>query len=145
MPPGLDETYDNILRNISEDDRERVRRALYWIINADRPLSLDELAEAIAIDPSQVEFDKSMRLFVVEDLLEMCGSLVQLDSTKESVGLAHYSVQEYLLSPRLASKDMPISYFAVDRSKHLITSSLLTYNFIIALEIARTSAPDSMI
>jgi hypothetical protein len=111
LPPTLDQTYDRILSAISEEDREYATRILQWLTFSARPLTVEEIAEVVAIDVARdPAFDPDE---VLEDPLEaltICSSLltVTTNETKGGFGpvqriiaLAHYSVQEYLVSDRI--------------------------------------------
>ena len=69
------------------------------LIYSARPLSLQELAEAAAIDPGAFDCLDENLLFDVEDLLTICGSLITLHEGQTR--LSHYSVQEFLVSNRI--------------------------------------------
>jgi hypothetical protein len=131
LPSGLDETYDRILGQVRDDDRALVRRTLQWLIGCMRPMTLFELAEAVIVDPENDFFDPEERLIDPNELLDMCGSLVQLNAEDNIVSLAHYSVKEYIISPRLLAKQTSLSYFAVTEPEcsNLIATSLLVYIF----------------
>jgi hypothetical protein len=50
LPPNLNQTYDRILCAIAAEDAEYAVRVLLWLTFSNRPLTVDEVAEAIAID-----------------------------------------------------------------------------------------------
>jgi DNA-binding transcriptional LysR family regulator len=50
LPPTLDQTYDRILSAISEEDFDYAIRILQWLTFSARPLSIEEVAEIVAID-----------------------------------------------------------------------------------------------
>ncbi|KAI4645433.1 uncharacterized protein J4E78_009343 [Alternaria triticimaculans] len=110
LPKTLDQTYDRILTAISEDDRVYTIRILQWLTFSARPLSLREVAEVAAIDVArEPAFDHDEVLVDPLEALKICSSLVTI-VVKESiffepgmriVTLAHYSVQEYLISERI--------------------------------------------
>ncbi|KAM0719563.1 hypothetical protein Q7P37_003693 [Cladosporium fusiforme] len=52
LPKTLDETYERMLRSISEDDRPCALTFLRWLVYAKSPLTLDQLAEGSIIDPT---------------------------------------------------------------------------------------------
>lgn len=110
LPHGLFETYDRILTNIDDDDVHYVERALKWLMGTERPLSLGELAEAVAINPAKNRLDTSERLIEHDDILRLCGSLVRINEGR--IVLAHFSVKEYLLSNRLAEQKYQVARFA---------------------------------
>jgi ankyrin repeat protein len=111
LPRTLDQTYDRILTAISEEDCKYAIRILQWLTFSARPLSVEEIAEVAAIN---VERDPAFdRDEVLEDPLEalnICSSLVTITTNKvdgsvgsaqQIIALAHYSVQEYLVSDRI--------------------------------------------
>jgi ankyrin repeat protein len=111
LPPTLDKTYDRILCAIDANDFKYAVRVLLWLAFSDRPLTVDEVAEVVAID---VDRDSTFeREEVFEDpmeALEICSSLVStasdnsnrsLQPTRKVAMLAHYSVKEYLVSDRI--------------------------------------------
>jgi ankyrin repeat protein len=52
LPETLDETYERMLNNISEDDRPYALTFLRWLAYAKSPPSLDQLTEASVVDPA---------------------------------------------------------------------------------------------
>ncbi|KAF2726519.1 ankyrin, partial [Polyplosphaeria fusca] len=98
----LDQTYDRILSAISEDDAEYAVRILQWLTFSARPLSIDAIAEVVAID---VERDPAFeRDEVLEDPSEVLTAsclrcLLQLQFLKlnpealEMFKLARYSAE----------------------------------------------------
>jgi len=111
LPKTLDDTYERILSAIDETYQSEARRALFWLAFSQRPLSIDEVAEAACINPdAEVPFDPEDRFHdPANDILEILGSLVTVSASAEDdtlkdgsgVKLAHFSVREYLLSSRL--------------------------------------------
>jgi site-specific recombinase XerC len=61
LPPTLDETYERILLDIDRDEWEKARTALQWLIFYARPLRLQEIAEAVVIDPESDSFSAEDR------------------------------------------------------------------------------------
>lgn len=57
LPQELDETYDQAMERIRSQDIESIRlaeRVLAWIVHALRPLSVEELQHALAVQPEEV-------------------------------------------------------------------------------------------
>ncbi len=52
LPKTLKETYDRIIDSVPKRNQSYIRAALQWIACSARPLSLDELAVAVVIDPT---------------------------------------------------------------------------------------------
>ena len=111
LPKTLDQTYERILTAISEEDRTYTIRILQWLTFSARPLYPKEVAEIAAIDIArEPAFDPDEVLMDPLEALEICSSLVTIVIEKSYysflparrvVALAHYSVQEYLVSERI--------------------------------------------
>jgi ankyrin repeat protein len=111
LPQTLDQTYDRILTTISEDDREYAMRILQWLTFSARPLCVEEIAEVVAIDVAgDPVFNRDEVLEDPLEALNICSSLVTITTNRADSGwgppqriiaLAHYSVQEYLVSDRI--------------------------------------------
>ncbi|KAJ5056268.1 hypothetical protein J3E72DRAFT_388715 [Bipolaris maydis] len=125
LPSTLDKTYERILGSISDEYAEYAICILQWLAFSERPLSVEELAEVIAIDVSRdPEFDRDEVLEDPMDVLRICSSLVSITAApglnlsrvlrtpsitlpkrevpvRQIIMLAHYSVKEYLISDRV--------------------------------------------
>ena len=100
LPVDLESTYQRILAKISASPfrNEVAKRALKWVACARRPLTLEELQEAIAFDGGDVcwRADKiPNRNFTIE----CCQGLVVRDEEDQSVTFAHHTVKQFLLLP----------------------------------------------
>ncbi|KAL8794135.1 MAG: hypothetical protein Q9195_003320 [Heterodermia aff. obscurata] len=70
-------------------------KALLWIVNAKRPLKMEELVYALAIEPGDTSLDTDG----VSDsslVLSVCAGIVMFEPESRIVGLVHYTAQEYL-------------------------------------------------
>jgi hypothetical protein len=77
LPLTLEKTYDRILLAITEEDSIYAIRILQWLTVAERPLSVNEIAEVVAIDETRERvFDEEEVLQDPLDALEICSSLV---------------------------------------------------------------------
>jgi ankyrin repeat protein len=111
LPRTLDQTYDRILTAISEEYSEYAIRILRWLTFSARPLCIEEIAEAVAIDVARdPAFDRDEVLEDPLEALDICSSLVTIttneadgrsEHAQQIIALAHYSVQEYLVSDRI--------------------------------------------
>ena len=111
LPQTLDQTYDRILSAVTEEDCEYARRILQWLTFSARPLLAEEIAEVVAIDVArEPAFDRDEVLEDPLEVLNICSSLVTITTNpaevmwgpvQRTVALAHYSVQEYLVSNRI--------------------------------------------
>jgi ankyrin repeat protein len=123
LPDTLDETYGQILRGINKAQKEDARRLLQCLTVAARPLRVEELAELLAFD-FQATSERGIPT-LREDwrwndqeqaVLSTCSSLITIVRNEDSrlVQFSHFSVKEYLTSPRLARSSGDISRFYVD-------------------------------
>ena len=77
LPKDLDETYARILQSIDEDGYgEQVSKILQWLAYSERPLSLGEMAEVLAVDVHGCQFGVERRLADPRDVVAICSSLV---------------------------------------------------------------------
>lgn len=99
LPHGLVETYQRILAKIHKSSiRSQLARKIFkWAACACRPLSIEEMREAIAFDGD----DKYWNVEKIPDekvIIRSCGNLITLGEDGETVCFAHHTVQQYLLS-----------------------------------------------
>ena len=124
LPETLDETYERMLKAINKTQKDNAHRLLQCLTVAVRLLLVEELAELLAFDfqasttggiPTLKEdwrWDDQE-----EAILSTCSSLIAIVRNGDSrvVQFSHFSVKEYLTSPRLArSPQGDISRFRID-------------------------------
>ncbi|KAH8988181.1 hypothetical protein EDB86DRAFT_2060394 [Lactarius hatsudake] len=123
LPESLDETYERILRGINKAQKDNARRLLQCLAVAVRPLRVEELAELLAFDfqgSSSGGIPKLKDDWRWDDqeeaVLSTCSSLIAIvpDDDSRVVQFSHFSVKEYLTSPRLARSDEDVSRFHID-------------------------------
>lgn len=142
--------------NIDQHFRGEILKILQWLTYSHRPLSLEEIAELVAFDvDNNAKFNNENRLAGPEDVLNICSCLVvSIDSDSNDgkegnkgnistatsasttkvpmVGLAHFSVKEYLVSDRIRAG--PAAFFSTEEKvSHAVIgetslSCLLLYN-----------------
>jgi ankyrin repeat domain-containing protein 50 len=78
LPRTLDATYERILYNIPQEYRKEAHCALQLLTVSYEPLTLLQVAEAVAVDCDSKIFDCENRLREPEALLEICSSLLTL-------------------------------------------------------------------
>ncbi|KAH0563190.1 hypothetical protein GP486_002236 [Trichoglossum hirsutum] len=142
LPKTLDDTYARILLSIDDEYHQEAIAAIKWLAFSDRPLRVEELAEAVVIKPqADLPCDPEERLADPHDILQILSSLVVTSTRKrqlsvdgwlepeevEEIRLAHFSVKEYLVSDRV--KPLPVMAFCTtDAIAHRATAeSCLLY------------------
>jgi len=127
LPESLDGTYERVLREIKKPNRDHALRLLQCLVVAIRPLRVEELAEVLAVDFEAAEgmpkLNASWRWEDQEQaLLSSCSSLISIvdgagddsDHDSRAVQFSHFSVKEFLTSPRLAIPSQDVSYYHID-------------------------------
>lgn len=121
LPKNLDETYDRILLEIDDFHQIEVMKTLQALIATLEPLTLEEIAEVLAVDHEALppRFDADCRLLDPRSILSMCSSLVVLSPEHRfpyssspfiradhvsALRLAHASVADYLTQSKFPSK-----------------------------------------
>jgi ankyrin repeat protein len=116
LPETLDKTYERTLREINKADWEFAHRLFQFVAVAVRPLRVEELAELLAFDFEAGPIPKFHEDWRLEDpmhaVLSTCRSFLAIVNEKtyysyctvprNVVQFSHFSVKEFLTSPRLA-------------------------------------------
>ncbi|KAF6839673.1 hypothetical protein CMUS01_04180 [Colletotrichum musicola] len=114
----LDELYGKEIKKILEHNnpnvRERAQKALLWVTNSFRPLSKDELYEALAVKPGRKRLNKSQRLLRNVSLSTECTDLISEVNGLHQ--LRHASLKDFLSS----ELPMPMQYGALQRQAHAV-------------------------
>ena len=133
LPDTLDETYQRTLRNINNAHWEFAHRLFQFVAVASRPLHVEELAELLAFDFKAgpiPKFDEDCRLEdPVDAVLSTCSSLLAIVDDGYSgklIQFSHFSVKEYLTSPRLAEANdiIPRRYHVSMTPAHTLAAQI---------------------
>jgi ankyrin repeat protein len=117
LPPKITDLYSLILERLSKstDERaERAKRAFQWIIYSKRPLTISELEEAISMSPNQKSWQRPSSELDISRLAKLCGNLVIYDEARETVSLAHHTVESFLLD---CSGQREINSFTIEEAE----------------------------
>lgn len=137
MPETLDQTYNRILYAISGEDCAYAIRILQQLTFSARPLCVEEIAQVVAIDVSRdPPFNHEEVLEDPLKALNIYSSLVTIsineakgrsNPPQQIIALAHYSVQEYLVSDKI--KQGPAKQYSMHKAKchSIITTACLKY------------------
>ncbi|KAL9598537.1 MAG: hypothetical protein Q9219_004439 [cf. Caloplaca sp. 3 TL-2023] len=136
LPVTLDDTYERILRAIEPADTSEAYHILQWVAFAERPLTLEELAEAAVTSEDGGPIDPEERLFDPYDVVRICKSLISLaddtlyicnkPTSAKVVRFAHFSVKEYLLSSRILDGKTKRYHLDAQKSQQQIGQSCLS-------------------
>jgi WD40 repeat protein len=108
LPAGMGSLYDRMVMTISNNTREKelAKAILTWTVCATRPLSVDELHEALRLD-----INKSI---IRKQIPSLCRQLVTIDSNS-MVHIVHSTAREFLIKQAFQSPSA--KEFAVDLKK----------------------------
>ncbi|KIX02725.1 uncharacterized protein Z518_08667 [Rhinocladiella mackenziei CBS 650.93] len=144
LPRGLYATYSRILEKVPDIYESEFRTILMLLAFSDRPMTIQEVAEATAVNLEQTSFFEVDRFPNAYDILAFCSSLVTLSDVDASgdsplspdvriIQFAHSSVKEYLLSER-TQKLIPARFHIDEGLSH---SCLTQIGLIYLLEFKR--------
>jgi ankyrin repeat protein len=130
LPEGLDTVYEwsmaRILRQPSRAARERALNLLLWTTNALRPLSREEMMEALAVESDMIELDEEARLVSDDGFITECADLIVLRDGYYQ--LLHTSLKDYLeATPELASPPLKTYASMQARAQEILAEMCLTY------------------
>lgn len=126
LPVGLADALSRIsAKIIGSTAKARVARKVFqWIICACRPLSVDELKEAVAVDLEDTTFDTSKRPGT-DNLIRSCQNLIRIDRTHNIVELIHHSVRQHLLGSSTILSGSP--YVSLRSAETFVGNLCVTY------------------
>lgn len=134
---SLSQIYENMLLQIPPQNYGTVRRILIWVINSARPLTIDEVRDAIISNTIGEIVNPDDRLINLGDILRMCSSfLVEATGVNDDTGklqstlrLVHPSFIDYLRSKRTVGPLTDLQHSAGDRTlAHCCLTYLLTFS-----------------
>ena len=100
MPNGseLGDVYGATVERIKAQGGDKSRlgmTALMWVSHAERPLQVDELCHALAVQLDSRDFDFG-NIPSVSTLVSCCQGLITVDNEASTVRLIHFTLQEYI-------------------------------------------------
>lgn len=116
---------DTLLR-ISPSDRPFAREALFWLCFAKRPLSLDELNEAIVLDEGTTAINEDNMLIMPHALAKICQGLIDIDA-QNNVVLSHKSIRDFLTSESVNYSSTQDFAFDVATANQAVMRRCLVY------------------
>jgi hypothetical protein len=134
LPTTLDETYTRILDQIEEYERPHVHRILQWVCFSAYPLQPVQLAEVHRVGGNICPpFSPHDVLFEAEDIFAICPGF--LTANDEEIELAHFSVREYLLSPRAS----PWGFTELESHISIVRASIAYFLYMASQEKCETA------
>ncbi|RDW67573.1 hypothetical protein BP6252_08969 [Coleophoma cylindrospora] len=129
LPADINEVYSRILDEVEPDCQDTAKIVLRWIIGARRPLTVEELATAVALhyhdEEGTVPSNDDISEF--EDVFESCGSLVNLDPTTNTLNLVHQSAKEFFIGNYLLGNPLSEYWISEDKAQLFIFEACWKY------------------
>ena len=130
---GSGDFYDRMLSRVQAQDeiKEEIgMAALMWVSHSERPLRVDELCHALAVEIESADLDPE-HVLSIGTLSDCCQGLLALDEGASTVRLIHLTLQEHLSTrPDLFDRahstiaETCLTYLNFQRFKSLPTSDL---------------------
>ncbi|KAK0719108.1 hypothetical protein B0H67DRAFT_642493 [Lasiosphaeris hirsuta] len=147
LPENLYATFERILTRAWKGKREYQGSVLKLVSAAHRPLTLEELREALSLTPNHLEWHRGCLVNDTRGTIRCCGSLIVVDEEELSVCLIHHSVRQFLLSgDHRGKKPRPWS-FTAEEADMLMGEVVVTYLSygVFETQISTTVVPTSML
>ena len=102
------------------------KKVFSWVATAKRPLLLEELREAIAIEPFQLYSDRERLVNNMSQIVSCCENLIVLDEQDRTVQFTHQTVKMFLLD---SFRDQANANFHFEQRKtdHYVGEICVTY------------------
>ena len=115
LPSDLPETFERILSKTTEtNDIDLGGQIFRWVSVAKRPLTVEELREAIGTRPLQKAWNDITYINDMKKAVACCGNLVFIEEEQQTVHFTHSSVKQYMLS---SAAQESLSKYHVDLEK----------------------------
>jgi len=149
LPENLEKMFDQILQDIDVCDRPKAFKILQWLAFSARPVRVKEAMEVFAIELSDdpPRYDPDGKPFGLQDLMSICSTLVKTDTTPvqdikeeayytshlvnfvdtETIGFAHASVKDYLVSRHVGIDKSPFYAMEAISANNAMAQTCLAY------------------
>ena len=95
---GLGGAYDATIERIKTQEGDKARlgmTALMWISHSQRPLKVDEICHALAVEIGSTEINTN-NVPSIRTVLSCCQGLAAVDEGSSTIRLVHFTLNEYL-------------------------------------------------
>ena len=132
LPKDLPETFDRILDRIHRlglIDAKLSRSIFEFVIAAQRPLTLEEIREALSVEPGETTWNTGKLINDIRKVLNSCGSLLVIDEELWTIHFAHHSIKQHLISGTKTDKSDWITFTPRSAERTITLASLTYLNF----------------
>lgn len=144
LPEGLDNVYEKILQRTQPRHKEKLERILRIVTQSMRPLSLEELNIAQAIqesDASEADIRPRLELMMERTLQKLCGPFIKVVESK--VFLIHQTAKEFLVCrARRTSEDLSLWRNSLDAPRSNLLLARICIDWLLSRRIVIESGND---
>ncbi|KUJ08906.1 uncharacterized protein LY89DRAFT_328989 [Mollisia scopiformis] len=152
LPKDLPETFSRILDRSKDQGGSYQQRILELVSIAQRPLTTEELREALSVVPGDTNWNSTRLINDFGSTLLYCGSLIMVDEEELTVRVIHHSAKKFLLSGRGTASAIPFSFKAAHTRMADIVITYLNYGIfetqlssIVVPQINIASTPSNIV
>ncbi|CAN9134506.1 unnamed protein product [Alternaria alternata] len=128
LPQDLSGIYSRILRQATRPGQPLQSDIFKLILSARRPLTTQEMREALSVTPGNTRWDPAKILNSIYPALTSCGCLITIDEEEHTVRTVHPSVNQFLLQENPTSPTMIHGIpFEPEAAQALMSSIIITY------------------
>jgi ankyrin repeat protein len=124
LPRDISQTFARILDKSGRSDPSLQAKTLQVVLAAERPLTTEELREALSVIPGDADWDPSKMLNDVYSALTCCGCLLTIDEEESTVRVVHHSVKQYILH---GLNNVKHTSFSIGDAQRTLADIVITY------------------
>lgn len=124
LPKDLPETFARIIQRSGEAGKDYQIRIFKLVVAAFRPLTVEELQEALSVVPGITTWNPANSLNDIYSALACCGGLISINEEALTIKLIHHSVKQYLLGEAGLSH---AGLFTMDCAHRAMGEIIITY------------------
>jgi hypothetical protein len=125
IPRDLAETFTRVLDKCELSARKYQTQILGLVLVAKRPLTTEELREALGVVPGDTDWNPSRLPNNIYSVLASCGGLLTVDEETSSIRIVHQSAKDFLLGDFDGRIEKPL--LASDDAQTAMSQTIITY------------------
>lgn len=127
LPKDLAETFNRALARIVSRRRNAVAaKAFRWVAVAKRPMTLEELHEAIPIEIGQRSARPDRRVNGINQLASWCENLIHVDEELQTVQFPHQAIRQFIVEGPM-EPERGAFHFDLAATDHYVGEICVTY------------------
>ena len=126
LPRNLTQVYNRILNQLRQPGKTYQTAIFKLIFAAIRPLTIQEMQEALSVTLGDTFWDPSKLLNSVDPALATCGCLITVDEEDSTIRTVHPSVNQYLVQKDREGDDGGVC-FDLKEARTFVSSTMVTY------------------